>query len=126
MVLLGSTYVAAQGGWHKAGDHPAEYDMGSDTTTAFTGNSSGYIRSNKPDPKGSSDPPEYDVLTFGRALDDTTEAQRHRALLPLFVYTSFLALPADVPVRSMHAACWPCSIQRLVDGASQRQSPSSP
>jgi hypothetical protein len=52
MILLSSTLVVAQGGWHKAGSHPADYDMGNDTTTAFTGNSSGYIRSNKADPQG--------------------------------------------------------------------------
>jgi hypothetical protein len=52
MLLAGSNYVDAQGGWHKAGSHPAEYDMGNDTTTAFTGSSSGYIRSIKADAEG--------------------------------------------------------------------------
>ena len=51
-ILLSSSSVVAQGGWHKAGSDPADYDMGNDTTTAFTGNSSGYLRSNKADPKG--------------------------------------------------------------------------
>ena len=51
-ILLGSTRVVAQGGWHKAGSHPADYDMGNDTTTAFTGSSSGFIRSNKAAPQG--------------------------------------------------------------------------
>jgi hypothetical protein len=44
--------AAAQSGWYKNGSHPAEYDMGTDTGTAFTGSSSGYIRSIKPSPSG--------------------------------------------------------------------------
>jgi hypothetical protein len=32
--------------------NPADYDMGNDTTTAFTGSSSGFIRSNKAAPQG--------------------------------------------------------------------------
>jgi hypothetical protein len=51
-ILLGSTLVVAQAGWHKAGSHPADYDMGNDTTTAFTGTSSGFIKSSKPNPQG--------------------------------------------------------------------------
>jgi hypothetical protein len=43
--------AAAQSGWHKAGSHPADYDMGSDAI-AFTGGSSGFIRANKPMPGG--------------------------------------------------------------------------
>ena len=43
--------AAAQSGWHKAGSHPADYDMGNDTI-AFTGSSSGMIRANKPMPGG--------------------------------------------------------------------------
>jgi hypothetical protein len=38
-------------GWFKAGSHPADYDMGLDSNNAFTGSSSGYIKSNKPDPQ---------------------------------------------------------------------------
>ena len=51
MIVLGSTLLVAQAGWHKAGDHPADYDMGTDTTTAFTGSSSGFIKS-KPNSQG--------------------------------------------------------------------------
>lgn len=40
------------GGWIKAGDHPEDYDMGVDRSTAFTGSSSGYIKNNKLEPKG--------------------------------------------------------------------------
>lgn len=43
--------IAAQSGWFKAGANPEEYDMGSDMRVAYTGASSGYIRSNKPEPK---------------------------------------------------------------------------
>jgi hypothetical protein len=39
-------------GWMKAGDHPTDYDMGIDRSVVFNGKSSGYIRSNKPEPKG--------------------------------------------------------------------------
>ena len=39
-------------GWIKAGSHPADYDMGVDRNSAFTGSSSGFIKSNKPDPQG--------------------------------------------------------------------------
>ena len=39
-------------GWSKAGSHPADYDMGVDRDSAFTGSSSGFIKSNKPDPQG--------------------------------------------------------------------------
>jgi hypothetical protein len=55
VAAVSSVIAAAQsnpGGWSKAGDQPADYDMGLDRTNAFTGGSSGYIRSNKPDPKG--------------------------------------------------------------------------
>lgn len=55
MAALWSLTGAAQsnsGGWVKAGSHPADYDMGLDRNSAFTGSSSGYIRSNKPDPQG--------------------------------------------------------------------------
>ena len=39
-------------GWIKSGSHPADYDMGVDRNSAFTGSSSGFIKSNKPDPQG--------------------------------------------------------------------------
>jgi len=51
-VFLASTVVFTQAGWQKAGSHPADYDMGNDPSTAFTGTSSGFIRSNKPSPQG--------------------------------------------------------------------------
>jgi hypothetical protein len=51
-IVLSSTLAFAQGGWIKAGSHPADYDMGNDPTTAFTGTSSGYIKSSKPEPQG--------------------------------------------------------------------------
>jgi hypothetical protein len=43
--------LAAQSGWIKAGKNPEDYDMGTDTRVAYTGNSSGFIRGNKADPK---------------------------------------------------------------------------
>jgi hypothetical protein len=51
-VFLASTVVFTQAGWQKAGSHPGDYDMGNDPSTAFTGTSSGFIRSNKPAPQG--------------------------------------------------------------------------
>jgi hypothetical protein len=44
--------VAQTVGWIKAGDHPEDYNMGVESGAAFTGNSSGYVKNNKPDPKG--------------------------------------------------------------------------
>ena len=38
--------------WLRAGSHPADYQMGLDSTTAFTGSSSGYVRSAKTNPQG--------------------------------------------------------------------------
>ena len=43
--------MAAQSGWMKSGKNPEDYDMGNDARVAYTGNSSGLIRSNKPEPK---------------------------------------------------------------------------
>ena len=51
-VVLSSTLAFTQGGWIKAGSHPADYDMGNDPKTAFTGTSSGYIKGNKLEPQG--------------------------------------------------------------------------
>jgi RNA polymerase subunit RPABC4/transcription elongation factor Spt4 len=50
--LCAATVAAQPGGWFKAGDHPNDYDVGTDRTTAFTGSSSGYIKSNQPAPQG--------------------------------------------------------------------------
>ncbi len=55
VAVVCSLTAAAQSnssGWSKAGSHPADYDMGLDRNSAFTGSSSGYIKSNKPDPQG--------------------------------------------------------------------------
>jgi RNA polymerase subunit RPABC4/transcription elongation factor Spt4 len=54
VAVLGSGAAAQSDSstWFKAGDHPADYDMGLDRNTAFTGSSSGYIKSHKPDPQG--------------------------------------------------------------------------
>jgi hypothetical protein len=41
-----------EGGWFKAGSHPAHYDMGADRTVVLNGKSSGFIKSNRPDPEG--------------------------------------------------------------------------
>jgi hypothetical protein len=54
VAALWSLTAAAQSnsiGWFKAGSHPADYDMGLDRNSAFTGSSSGYIKSNKPNPQ---------------------------------------------------------------------------
>src|SRR5207248_1648149 len=55
VAALWSLTAAAQSnssGWSKAGNRPADYDMGLDRNNAFTGTSSGYIKSNKPSPQG--------------------------------------------------------------------------
>ena len=63
-------------GWSKAGDHPADYEMGIDRHSAFTGSSSGYIKSNKPDPQG-----------FGTYMQtfDATEYRGKRLRLSAYV-----------------------------------------
>jgi hypothetical protein len=47
-----ATVVAAESGWFKAGSNSDDYEMGIDTHVAYTGTSSGYIKSSKPEPKG--------------------------------------------------------------------------
>ena len=80
MVAVFSSLTAAaqsnSGGWHKAGNRPADYDMGLDRNSAFTGSSSGYIRSNKPDPQG-----------FGTYMQtfDATEYRGKRLRLSAYV-----------------------------------------
>jgi hypothetical protein len=51
LVAATASALAAQSGWIKSGRNPEDYDMGSDNRVAYTGKSSGYIRSNKADPK---------------------------------------------------------------------------
>lgn len=51
------TRLAAQApwapvGWHHAGSHPADYEMGCDTTIVHGGKKSGYLKCIEPDPKG--------------------------------------------------------------------------
>ena len=65
-------------GWFKAGSHPAHYDMGIDRSVVFNGKSSGYIRSNRPDPEG-----------FGTYMQmfDATEFRGKRMQFSAFVKT---------------------------------------
>jgi hypothetical protein len=79
LAALWSLTVAAQSnsrGWFKAGSDPGDYDMGVDRTSAFTGGSSGYIKSNKPDPNG-----------FGTYMQmfDATEYRGRRLRLSAYV-----------------------------------------
>ena len=48
------TAAAQTAGWFKAGSDPNDYDMGTENTRSlsFTGSASGYIRNNKPNPRG--------------------------------------------------------------------------
>jgi hypothetical protein len=46
-------------GWFKAGKNPGDYDMGIDSAVTYNGGPSGFIRSNKLDPKN------YDAQNFG-------------------------------------------------------------
>jgi hypothetical protein len=87
--LLGSTLLVAQAGWHKAGTYPADYDMGSDSTTAFTGSSSGFIKS-KPNPQG-----------FGTYMQtiDATEYRGKRVQLSAYVKSADVADWAGVWMR---------------------------
>ena len=54
LVTVSSPMIAGDQttGWFKAGSDPNDYDMGTDVTQSFTGGASGYIRNNKPNPKG--------------------------------------------------------------------------
>jgi hypothetical protein len=79
VAALWSLTAAAQSnssGWSKAGSHSADYDMGLDRTSAFTGSSSGYIKSNKPDAQG-----------FGTYMQmfDATEYRGKRLRLSAYV-----------------------------------------
>jgi hypothetical protein len=47
---LNALYASDAPNWLKAGLSPTDYDMGTDTTVAHSGSSSGFIRSNKPEP----------------------------------------------------------------------------
>jgi hypothetical protein len=89
MIFLGSTLLVAQAGWHKAGDHPADYEMGTDTTTAFTGNSSGFIKS-KPNAQG-----------FGTYMQtiDASEYRGKRVQLSAYVKSADIADWAGVWMR---------------------------
>jgi hypothetical protein len=52
LIAIATTTIAAESGWFKAGSDPDDYEMGTDTHVAYTGTSSGYIKSSKPEPKG--------------------------------------------------------------------------
>ena len=88
-LVLGSTLLVAQAGWHKAGNQPADYDMGTDTTTSFTGSSSGFIKS-KPNPEG-----------FGTYMQtiDATEYRGRRIQLSAYVKSADVADWAGVWMR---------------------------
>jgi hypothetical protein len=65
-------------GWFKAGSSPADYDVGTDRDRAFSGGSSGYIRSIKPEISG-----------FGTYMQmfDATEYRGKRLRLSAYVRT---------------------------------------
>jgi len=88
-ILVSSTLLVAQAGWHKAGDHPADYDMGNDPTTAFTGSSSGFIKS-KPNAQG-----------FGTYMQtiDATDYRGKRLQLTAYVKSTDVADWAGVWLR---------------------------
>lgn len=78
MTAVCSLSVMAQtsNGWSKAGSQPADYDMGIDRDGAFTGSSSGFIRSKAADPRG-----------FGTYMQmfDATEYRGKRLRLSAYV-----------------------------------------
>lgn len=78
MAAVCSVTVVAQtaNGWSKAGSQPADYDMGIERDGAFTGSSSGFIRSKTPDPRG-----------FGTYMQmfDATEYRGKRLRLSAYV-----------------------------------------
>ena len=47
---VGGVVIAS--GWMRSGSNPRDYDMGTDSPVVFSGRSSVYIRSNKPNPQG--------------------------------------------------------------------------
>ena len=70
-----SAALVAQSGWIKAGGSPGDYDMGNDPGTAFTGSSSGFIKSNKPNPQ-----------TFGTYMQTVDASEYHGKRLQLTAY----------------------------------------
>jgi hypothetical protein len=90
MVAGLSTGGAAQAGWVKAGDNPIDYDMGVDSSTAFTGSSSGFIRSKPSEPKG-----------FGTYMQmfDASEYRGKRIRLSAYVKSEGIADWAGVWMR---------------------------
>ena len=92
MAAVCSLTVLAQSpaGWSKAGSHPADYDMGVDRDSAFTGSSSGLIKSNKPDPQG-----------FGTYMQvfDATEYRGKRLRLSAYVKSEQLEKWAGLWMR---------------------------
>lgn len=85
-----TTFAQSSNGWVKAGSHPGDYDMGIDANSAFTGGSSGFIRSNKPDPQG-----------FGTYMQmfDATEYRGQRLRLSAFVKSAQLEKWAGLWMR---------------------------
>jgi hypothetical protein len=86
-----STVASAQmAGWIKAGSHPNDYEMGTDPNVAFTGKSSGFIRSSKPEPEG-----------FGTYMQmfDASEYRGKRLKLSMMVKTDAVADWAGVWMR---------------------------
>lgn len=51
LISVTASIVAAQSSWIKSGQNPDDYEMGTDSKVAYTGSSSGFIRSNKPEPR---------------------------------------------------------------------------
>ena len=92
MAAVCSLTVLAQSptGWSNGSSHPADYDMGVDRSSAFTGSSSGFIKSNKPDPQG-----------FGTYMQmfDATEYRGKRLRLSAYVKSEHLEKWAGLWMR---------------------------
>jgi hypothetical protein len=85
-----TAFAQSSAGWTKAGSHSVDYDMGVDRTSAFTGSSSGFIKSNKPDPQG-----------FGTYMQmfDATEYRGKRLRFSAYVKSEHLASWAGLWMR---------------------------
>jgi hypothetical protein len=82
--------AAAQAGWVKAGANPEDYDMGVDPGVAFTGTSSGFIKSKASEPQ-----------TFGTYMQmfDASEYRGKRLRLSAYVKSEAVSNWAGVWMR---------------------------
>ena len=90
LITATASILNAQSGWSKSGSNPEDYDMGTAVRVAYTGTSSGYIKSSKPEPKG-----------FGTYMQmfDATEYRGKRLRLSAYIKSENIANWAGMWMR---------------------------